>query len=382
MQTISEAKGLYRRKLTWWFRFSQEGKQHRINLRTHDFSEAVKEAAKIRREGVHHPVLGKKVWNEAINDYLNQKARMGHFRQGTVGRVRSCLTTFVQRSGVVSPSDVKLQDLQSYYNSRRKKSEAGARSTMATIQAFLREIDCLPGRVTYAPGSRAERREATLSISTANKWIDATENDQLRFILFAGFHAGMRTGEIRHCRAGWFDLTGRLLSIPAKETQTLPNKQRTLWESKDRETRTIPLSEPFWSFLLEFLHNRPGHCLRGRRSKNGLYDFRLPFARFAQKMGQPEITPHSMRHSWISELCNSGNHSIQEVAAWSGDTLQTIERNYWHKKAEAGALDETVAGVRKTENLVKDISKILRLLESGKITKEEIEEGLWEHAIR
>ena len=33
-----------------------------------------------------------------------------------------------------------------------------------------------------------------------------------------------------------------------------------------------------------------------------------------------------MRHSWITHLCNCGNHTLQDVVAWSGDTIQTIEK--------------------------------------------------------
>lgn len=80
-------------------------------------------------------------------------------------------------------------------------------------------------------------------------------------------------------------------------------------------------------------------------------------------MGRPEVYPHSFRHSWITALCNSGNHTITEVAAWSGDRLETIEENYWKKTAAKGALDATLSGLRKSTEEAKARANLAELLE-------------------
>lgn len=374
-------KGLYQQKKTWWFRFSIAGKQHRVSTGTRDESEAIKVAERILKDGPQEKVSAK-VWDGVVEDYCRRKVKAGEFRKGTASRVKSALLTFAARSKVSSPEAVRMSHLQDYYNQRRKGSEAGARSTMAMIQAFLSDLGRLPGRVKYAAGSRPERREAVVSLVGAERWINEAGRDDLRFVLFCGFHAGMRAGEIRHARAAWFDLSRGILTIPAKEMQVSILGKRILWEIKDREARSIPLSPAFREFLADFLRDRKGHLLASRKSKDGLFDFRAPFESLAERMGREDVSPHSMRHSWISELCNSGNHSIQEVAAWSGDTLDTIEKNYWHKKTEAGALDETFSGQRKGGEVRAQVAEILQLLKDGKMTPEEAEEGLWEHAIR
>lgn len=367
-------RGLYQQKKTWWFRFSLGGKQHRVSTGTRDEAEAIKIAERIIKEGPKEKVSAK-VWESVIVDYCERKTRAGEFRKGTASRVKSALLTFANRGGAASPEVVRMKHLEDYYKARRKTSEAGARSTMAMIQAFLGDLGRLPGRVKYAAGSKPERREAVVSLAEAERWIREAGRDDLRFVLYCGFHAGMRAGEIKHARAAWFDLARGILTIPAKENQVSILGKRILWEIKDRESRSIPLSKAFRAFLGEFLTPRKGHILASRISKDGLFDFRAPFEALAEKMGREDVSPHSMRHSWISELCNSGNHSIQEVAAWSGDTLETIERNYWHKRTEPGALDETFSGKRKGGEM-EEIRAALAGLINKQIPREKIIEEI------
>lgn len=369
-------KGLYLRKLVWWFRFSSGGVQHRINLRTQDEGEAEKLAREILKKGIAEPKVSGKVWKHAIAEYVTAKTKSGNFRVGTASRVKSALKVFSERCGATGPDSVTIFQLQAYYDTRRKSSEAGARSTMAMIQAFLSHAGGLPGRVKLAQGSRPNARQVVVPLATANRWLEECFRPELRFVLFCGFHAGMRAGEIKHSRAAWFDLSRGLIAIPAEEIQTLPNRKKYPWKTKSGEGREIPLSPAFKAFLDSFLEDKKGHCLPSKLdSKDGLWDFRLPFKSFMTRMERSEVFPHAMRHSWISELCNSGNHTIQEVSSWSGDRLETIESNYWKKKAEAGALDLTMSGVRKGKEeseFRKEIREKLARMGEGAMTPNEV----------
>jgi integrase len=158
----------------------------------------------------------------------------------------------------------------------------------------------------------------------------------------------MRAGEIRHSCRSWFDLDRRVISIPATAEG---------WQTKNSDGREIPISAPFAEFLAGFLEEREGLLLVGKKGKP--WDFRLPWDRHAAAMGRPEVFPHAFRHSWITALCNSGNHTIMQVSAWSGDRIETIEKNYWHKRTEGGALDATMAGIKKDEETAKQLAAIL-----------------------
>ncbi len=50
-----KAKGIYKQKLTYWLRYTLDGAQHRVNLQTRDFEEAIRKADALRGK----PVKGK-----------------------------------------------------------------------------------------------------------------------------------------------------------------------------------------------------------------------------------------------------------------------------------------------------------------------------------
>ena len=378
------AKGIYLRKKTYWLRNTVGGERFFQNLHTRDYGEAVEKAKKLR--GIRpagKPQVG--AWEKTIDKYLAEKRsgfrpahlagrRLRSFRLETAPRVKSCLKVFSARCGAPTPAQVTIKHLQAYYDTRSKNSEAGARSTMATIQAFLEHIQCLPGRVVYAYDRKPEVRLVVAPVETSTEWIENCARSDLTFVLFCGFHAGLRSGEIRHSRVSWFDLKRRVLAVPGKELQTLPTGKKYEWKSKDGETREIPLSRAFCDFLETFLSDPPrDFCLSSkRRAANGLFDFRAPFIKFVQKQGRPDVTRHAMRHSWITELCNSGNHSITEVAAWSGDTVETIEKNYWKKRVRTGGLDDTMAGKRSGDT-IKEVAATLKTMSTAGLDKETAE---------
>ncbi len=301
-------QGVYNRKGTFWFRFSSGGQQIRVSLGTKDEAAAINAAKKILTKGPQEKKISGKIWTSVIAAYVREKEKAGEFREGTGGRVASALKVFSERCGADGPDSVTLAQLQKFYDTRRKNSEAGARSTMAVIQAFLAHTGHLPGRVKFAPGSKINSRQVVVDLATANTWIESCKRDELKFVLFCGFHAGMRAGEIKHSRVAWFDLKRGIISIPATESQTLPTGKRHQWKTRDGDASEIPLSAAFLAFLGEFLRTKTGHVLKSTRgSKDGLFDFRAPFENFMGSQGRPEVFPHAMRHSWISELTNSGN---------------------------------------------------------------------------
>ena len=162
-----------------------------------------------------------------------------------------------------------------------------------------------------------------------------------------------------HSRKSWFDLESRILNIPGKDTVAGANGKSSTWLPKDGEARSIPISQQFCDFLNSFLESKSDYCLPSKRSENGLYDFRLPYETFMANNGNKKFTTHAMRHSWISELCNSGNHQITEVSAWSGDTLETIQKNYWHKQTRTGGTDSTMSG-KKAGHEISEMLKAIR----------------------
>jgi integrase len=102
--------------------------------------------------------------------------------------------------------------------------------------------------------------------------------DELRFILYCGFHAGLRRKEIGVARVSWFDLKAGLLHLSNDQEFT----------SKDTENRTVPLTKEFHEFVKVFLKGRKPEefCLKpdhlAGRAKYRYEALRLPGTPFWQ----------------------------------------------------------------------------------------------------
>jgi integrase len=149
--------------------------------------------------------------------------------------------------------------------------------------------------------------------------IKKAPNDDMRFILYCGFHAGMRRLEIVEARPSWFKLAHGHVEISTTET----------FRPKDRQTRTVPLSEEFSAFLKKYglrepfvLHPDEPHGLSRYR-----YDFRRPFTDFMKAQKVPWITPHIMRHSFAS-CCAIAGVDIFRIATWLGDGIRVTQKHY------------------------------------------------------
>jgi integrase len=154
--------------------------------------------------------------------------------------------------------------------------------------------------------------------------IAACPREDLAFVLYAGFHAGLRKNEIIEARPWWFDLRNGLLHLRATATMKF----------KDREERTIPLTKGFAEFLKSYGLREP-YMLRPdvKHGRNRYrYDFSRPFfdhvkTQGLEKIGQTRLTPHLMGHTFASLLVSNGV-SLYKVAVWLGDDPRVVESHY------------------------------------------------------
>ena len=339
-----DEKGIYLQKRIYWWRFSHGGKQHFMSLSTPNKDEAIAKKKYYLATGLHLTgKVGAKVWPKAIDDYLAEKVAKGEIRKSGEGRVKSAINVFVRACGKPAPSDVTLEDLQDYYIKRRKTSEAGARSSVNTVQAFFNHLGLLQRRVEFVANSRPESRQEIATMAQMNSWIEECEEENLKFVLFCLANCGMRAGEVKHACAEWF--SNGLVNIPSKQVYKMKDGSAYEWRTKDNDPRQIPIPPKMREFLDAFLKGKKGLVNKSAISKDFIWDFRKPLAEHMKKVGRPDFFPHAFRHSWITAMMNQ-KKSIQQVSSWSGDSLQTLEKNYWKKQVVAGETDDVVEGIK------------------------------------
>jgi integrase len=107
--------------------------------------------------------------------------------------------------------------------------------------------DVLPFDGFERPEHPVRGRSNWLRKDEVARLIETAPDDDLRFILYCGFHAGFRRGEISWARVDWFDLDHNLIHIV--------NDLESGAFLKD-ENRVVPLTKPFKDFLLVYLKGR------------------------------------------------------------------------------------------------------------------------------
>jgi integrase len=152
-----------------------------------------------------------------------------------------------------------------------------------------------------------------------DKLIGNARSDEMKFILYSGFHARLRKNEIIEARPDWFDLERGALHVRATPS----------FRPKDREARTIPLTSAFQAFLWSYGLRSP-FMLRPDVEKGAAlyrYDFRRPFREYVKGQDCEWVTPHVMRHTFASLLVSKGV-SIYRVAVWMGDDVRVVQKHY------------------------------------------------------
>jgi integrase len=153
-----------------------------------------------------------------------------------------------------------------------------------------------------------------------DKLVSECPRDDLKFVLYCGFHAGLRFNEIVEAKASWFDLEAGLLHLRKHEGI----------QFKDGEERTIPLTKEFSAFLKIYGLHEPYmvHAeIPARRKSMYRWDFGRPFNLYMAAQEAPFVTPHIMRHTFASLLASAGV-SIYKIAKWLGDDVRTVQRHY------------------------------------------------------
>jgi integrase len=322
----------------YWYRWTQDGIRHAVSLKTDDLSEAVKTIAQIKAgelvaQWERKSEAPRTHLTTLVEDYLAkaQNRRKKPMRPRTVKVAKYVLMKFLKDKNIGATQEINHRTMEEWLGELKK---AGRRpDTLNRYGNILRPFArYLVGKKLIAAGTfeiperGAVGRKNWLSMDVANKVIAETQDPELRFILFCGFHAGLRKSEILAARVNWFDLGAGLLHVQ--------NDPASGFILKDRENRVIPLTHEFKEFLAGFLGRRGSnsYVLRPGQESRGASEYRYDFKRAISshfKRCGVKCSIHDMRRSFASNLVSRGV-SIYKVARWLGDGVAVVERSYGH----------------------------------------------------
>lgn len=326
-----EGRGIYKRGDVYWLTCQRNGQRARVSLDTSDFSEAVARARAVRNR-VALEVSGGGLFSD-VERFLAYKRRKNEFTAASAQARFYTLRAFANWVDVPTRS-VTARQVQAFYDA--KLAEFGpvtANGYAMIIRSFFKwsvEIGRLTDRNVCDGLELAREKHAGLrfrdfcTAQQRDRLISTCKREDLRFVLYCGFHAGLRKNEIIEARPWWFDLCSGLLHL----------RSTTTFAFKDRRERTIPITKEFKRFLVRYRLREP-YMLRPevKHGKNRYrYDFSRPFFEHTknqglEKIGQTRVTPHLMRHTFASLLASAGV-SLYKIAVWLGDNPRVVEEHY------------------------------------------------------
>jgi integrase len=368
LQKVIEAFSLMKKELSgllkyggsrnWYFRFyDSEGKRRTITLGTDDLAVALQKkrailGGQLVSTGQMTRVDAKLVGiYKVIDDYLKnaQSRRKKPMRERTAKKQGAVLLKFVKDSGIESVYDITRGLPEGWVAKLEKEGKSAdtlhtyARDLNTFLRFLVKHRHVIPDLLDdfEIPERGAVGRKNWLKHSEVNRIIAAVpKNPDLTFVLYCGFHAGLRKNEIVNAKVGWFDLGAGLIHVQ--------NDPKSGFILKDKDNRSIQISKPFNEFLCKFLSDRdPGEYALRPAKVQGKWVYRYDFSRAWKshmKRCGVTCTIHDARRSFASNLL-SGGENIYVVAKWLGDGVQVVERSYGHLAPSAGNINRLTAKV-------------------------------------
>ena len=323
--------GIYKRGETYWFARQVRGRRTFKSLRTEDLNEAIRRASELTGATVADCDA---LVSDLAAQFVAHKVSLDRYTAASAESKGSILEKF-GRFAICRPEQVSQAMMQSYYDQQIEEglSHDTAASYLATVRAFFRwcidvkkvcRLNPCVGLQLKRVAGRARRDFCTPELVA--RLIDECPREDLKFILFAGFHAGLRKQEIIEARPFWFDIPRRQIHL----------RKHDGIQFKDREERSIPMTGEFAEFLNGYGLRDPymlhPEVTKGRSIYR--YDFEHYFRAYMDAQGVPWVTTHIMRHTFASLLASatadSGGpaNSIFEIAVWLGDDVRVVQKHY------------------------------------------------------
>jgi integrase len=316
-------KGIYQRGNIFWYTRMVHGKRAQVSLHTDEYGEAVVKALEIRADPfltVSDPLQSE------IDAFIDYKLAQNEYSRDSADSKRYALQEFASFVNKTDPSMIFPADVERFYKRLQGRvAESTAQGYITTLRSFFnRLLETRKVRSNVVKTVKLARldtrgRPNFCTAALRDELIKNCKREDVRFALFCGFHAGLRKNEIIEARPDWFDVLGNAIQI--KKTST--------FRPKDRDERTIPMTNDFKAFLKTYGLHSPFMLHPEVPHGNSRYrwDFRRPWAEYVAGYKCSWVTPHIARHTFASLLASAGV-SIYKIAQWLGDDVRVVQQHY------------------------------------------------------
>ena len=178
-----------------------------------------------------------------------------------------------------------------------------------------------------SPAKGRERRLTAQEEVALMQALSKHQNPMMLWIVIIAIETGMRASEITGLMRNQIDLKRRIIR---------------LYDTKNNETRTVPLTKTAVEVLRQSLDNPvtdkddealifPGEA--GRDGVRRPYNFRKSWKTIIDRIGLENFHFHDLRHEAVSRLVEAG-FSDQEVVSISGHKSMQMLKRYTHLRTE------------------------------------------------
>ena len=296
-----------------------------IALGTADYTEALLAVGRLLT--VEMSASRSVLLSDALERAIERKLDERVYRDKTARDARNTARALVRHVGERAAESLTRDDLEDYQRHlHRRLAATSVLHHMATLSGLfatmvsMRILTVNPIAGVRLRRARTTRREKFCSREERDRLIETCTRDDLRFILHAGFHAGLRIGEIVNARPSWFHLEsgGGFLTVQSDGDFLVKS-----------QARSVPMTREFRAFLDDYGLREPFMLRPDKLPGKGIlrYDCKKPFSRHVTAQGLGWVTPHIMRHTFASLHAIAGR-SATKVARWLGITVAVFDSHY------------------------------------------------------
>ena len=217
LKSKGKMRGIYLRGDVFWFTKQVNGRRSHVSLETKDYAEAVQRATEVADRPELQP---SRAMDSEIQRFIEYKLRSNRYSPASADSKRYILQEFADTLGNVSPGQVTAFHCKAFYKRMKDRvSPSTAESYMFTLRSFFKwcvaENLCRRNPAAEVELDKVDHqaRIKFTDLELAQKLITNAPNDDMRFILYCGFHVGMRKLEIVEAIPEWFNLDRKTVDL-------------------------------------------------------------------------------------------------------------------------------------------------------------------------